>query len=265
MVSSPARGLDGHASLWRKAKAVIRDMIVTELRPGDFIPSEAELCKRLGVSRVTIRQAITSLVYEGYLMRLQGRGTMLMPPKHEMQLAPSLSTLLAEPTETMLGVEGRIISKETLPADRRLSSRLRLPESCLVHKVRMLYISGGEPVGEHVSYVPREVCPDLLEHDLEIQSLYRVLLGVLGKAPSHAEETIECIMADERRASRLKILPGSPVILVQRLVFLESGGLIEYRRTFYRTDCYRLRRILGPEGEKVPGPSPFQPYEGVEL
>lgn len=257
-------GLDGHASLWRRAKAVIRDMIVTELRPGDFIPSEAELCKRFGVSRVTIRQAITSLVYEGYLMRLQGRGTMVMPPKHEMQLAPSLGTLLAEPTEASPGLERRILSKETQPADKRLSARLHLPQSCLVHKIRMLYVSGGEPVGEHVSYVPRDICPDLLEYDLEIQSLYSVLTGVLKRAPSHAEETIECIMADERRANRLKILPGSPVILVQRLMFLEAGNLMEYRRTFYRTDCYRLRRILGPEGEKVPGRSPFQQYEGVE-
>lgn len=247
---SPTRSWDGHTSLWRQAKAVIRDMVVTEFRPGDLIPSEAELCKRLGVSRITIRQAITSLVYEGYLVRMQGRGTIVLPPKHEAQLAPSLQSLDSGPREVGFNVECRLISKETLPSDKRLAALLRIPPGTFVHKVRVLYLSSGEPVGQYVSYVPREIYPGLLEHDLEVEPLYQVLSQVIDGNLCQAEETIECIMADERRAGLLRILPGSPVILVQRLCLLDSSRPVEYRRTFYRTDRYRLRRILGPHGER---------------
>ncbi len=248
---SSIRNWDGHTSLWRQAKAVIRDMVVTEFKPGDMIPSEAELCQRLGISRITVRQAITSLVYEGYLVRMQGRGTIVLPPKHDALLAPSLNSLDAEPAEvTSSDIERRLVFKETLPADKRLAAVLRIEAGDSVQKVRMLYISGGEPVGHYVSYVPREIYPGLLEHDLEVEPLYQLLSRVVGGNLCQAEETIECVMADERRAGLLKILPGSPVILVQRLTFLNASRPVEYRRTFYRPDRYRLRRILGPQGER---------------
>ena len=50
-----------------------------EWRPGEKIPTEAELCERYDISRTPVRQALLELVRESILTRRAGRGTFVVP------------------------------------------------------------------------------------------------------------------------------------------------------------------------------------------
>jgi len=68
--------------LYQQLKNILKGQILSGvLKPGDRIPPETELCAKYGVSRITVRQAIHSLVEEGFLYRKQGKGTFVTSPK----------------------------------------------------------------------------------------------------------------------------------------------------------------------------------------
>ena len=73
-----------------QVRGILEHLIDTELHPGDPIPSERALVIRLGVSRVTVRQAITDLVDTGVLERVHGKGTYITGPAGRLAAAPDL-------------------------------------------------------------------------------------------------------------------------------------------------------------------------------
>ncbi|MEP5621088.1 MAG: GntR family transcriptional regulator, partial [Hyphomicrobiales bacterium] len=64
--------------LYHQAYTVLRDAISDGIwESGDQIPSEAALCETLGVSRITIKRALSDLAMEGLVSRHRGRGTLV--------------------------------------------------------------------------------------------------------------------------------------------------------------------------------------------
>ena len=237
----------GYLTLWRQLKVVLRDLVLTELNPGDRIPTEPELCERYGVSRVTVRQAVSSLVHEGLLAKQQGRGTFVLPRRVEEPLGQEIAIPPAG-LDVLEGSAGtlaaRILTAEQLPADKRLSIRLRLAPGDLVYKVRKLHSLSGEPAHYDVSYFPDALCRDLFRHDIASRSLSDILKREYGLEPATIDETIECITTDGYRANLLGVPVGAPLVLVERVYRLPSGMPVQFSRTFYRSDRYKLRRTI---------------------
>ncbi len=233
-----------HITLWRRLKIILRDMALTELAPGDRIPTEPELCDRYGVSRVTVRQAVSSLVHEGVLARQQGCGTFVLPRKVEEALVEPES-FLADGVETSEDTSSaRLLTAERLPADKRLSLKLKLDPDEPLYKIRKLKLLSGEPVSHKVAYFPANLCPGLLNYDLANGSILAVLEKEFGLEAVTIEESVECITADGYRSSVLAIPLGAPVILLERLYYDRSGVPIQFARVFFRSDRYRLRRVI---------------------
>ena len=69
-----------------QVRGILEHLIETERNPGAAIPSERALVVRLGVSRVTVRQAIADLVAAGVLERVHGKGTYLTGPQVDSRL-----------------------------------------------------------------------------------------------------------------------------------------------------------------------------------
>ncbi len=115
----------GSTPLWLQLKHALRDLITFDLRPGDQIPTEAQLCDAHSLSRVTVRQAITSLVDEGLLERRQGRGTFVLSPRLAESLGEQEHFLLngfdAERPESVA-----VFSRETVPVPEWIAARLGL-------------------------------------------------------------------------------------------------------------------------------------------
>ncbi len=232
----------GSTPLWLQLKHALRDLITFDLRPGDQIPTEVQLCDVYSLSRVTVRQAVTALVDEGLLDRRQGRGTFVVWPRLAESLGQQEHFLLtgfdAERPESV-----SVFSRETVPVPEWIAARLNLAIDRPVFKIRKLLTREQERVAFRTSYIPVEVAPTLLSADLQ-PPLSLTLERSFAIPLAGAEETIEFIIADAFRAEMLDVAEEHPLILVERVVGCTRGRGVECSRTYYKADRFRFRHRL---------------------
>lgn len=210
------------------------------LAPGDRLPPERRMAEQLGVSRMTLRQALGSLARRGLVVRVRGRqgGTFIAEPKVERDL-----TALAGLTE-QLRRQGRragakVLSTRQGGAGRRTATALQLNVGDRVCEVRRLRLSDGEPLAIERSVFPASRFPDLLDCRLD-GSLYELLDQRYGGAPRRAVERLEPLVADPGEAELLHVKPGAPLLLVERTAYDAEGIPVEYARDLFRGDRTRV-------------------------
>ena len=228
--------------LWLQLKHALRDMLTFDLRPGDQFPTEVQIGEAYNLSRVTVRQAITSLVDEGLLERRQGRGTFVL----SVRLAETLSAFrpfLLNGFDAVDPADITVHNVETVPVPDWIGAKLGLGRQEQVFKIRKVLTLAGERVAFRTSYLPQAAVPRLLEADMR-PPLIVTLEQQFGFRLVRADETIEFIVADEFRSEMLGVAVNHPMILVERVVGASTGHVIKCSRTYYKADRFRFRRSL---------------------
>jgi GntR family transcriptional regulator len=192
-----------------------------ELAPGDRLPAERALAEAHGVSRMTVRRALESLESRGLLRRSIGRngGSFVAQPKLERDLG------------TFSGLSEQL-ARQGIAAGARVVSARMTAEGVEIVRVRL---ADGEPFALERSVFPERFA-FLLELDLT-GSLYE-LLG--DEAPVRAVERIEPVLAGDEQAAALRLRPGAPLMLVDRLAYDAAGELVETARDVFRGDRTRI-------------------------
>ncbi|MEU6710962.1 GntR family transcriptional regulator [Nonomuraea sp. NPDC046802] len=220
-----------------------------EMAPGDRLPGERELAGWLGVSRMTLRQALATLERDGVLVRMPGRagGAFVAEPRVECDL-----TGLAGFTEQMrrahLRAEARILAARTVPAPAAAAGALRVAAGSPVHEVARVRSAGRSPVALERSYFPD--LPGLLDQDLT-GSLYALLAARYDLEPRTAVEHLDPVIARPGEAAELGIAPGAPLMLIERTAYAADGTPVEYARDLFRPDRVRISvrsGVTGPTG-----------------
>ena len=225
-------------AMWRQIKSLLREHVRT-LAPGDRVATEAELCRRFGVSRITVRQAMDSLVSEGILVRTAGRGTFVADPVRADSL--ELYTPLIGPhLYDAHGISVVVTSRELLYADARLQRWFDVGPDALVHKVRRVARQRRAPVAYEVHHVLDRYAPGLTDGSLVERDLAALLRERYDLAQARVEYQVQAAAADHWRATWLRVPVGAPVLLVQERRLLADGALYHHARTFYRHDAYQL-------------------------
>jgi GntR family transcriptional regulator len=225
------------------------------LAPGDRVESEAELCARFAVSRTVVRQALGELTQEGYLTRIQGKGTFVSEPRqHEYMLREYFLHTAGGFTHDVEAsghdVASRVVGLRTTDASDAVVSALELimPRVVLLERLRDV---DGAPVVYTRSYLPPNLCPDfeqkLRTADLDRQSLYSFLEEECGVRIVAASRKIEAVIADEELASRLQLPAGAPLLLLTSVARDTSGRPVEYFDSWHRGDRTRFEISLGGE------------------
>ena len=225
-------------------RAEVRDKLreLIDLRaPGDPMPSERSLCAHLGVSRPTVRAAIDDLARDGLLVRQHGRGTFTSPHKISQEL-PSASGQPVPPAEGDWTSE--VLVFRTEPAGARLGARLRIsPGDDLLHVLRRRIVD-GEPMALEEIRLPAALVPGMTAEDFVSGSLYRRMRERYGVDPTDAVQTTEPTVADAREAQLLGVPLHSPALLFERTTRDGGGRIIEFTRSIYRGDRYRITSHL---------------------
>ncbi|MGA5301218.1 GntR family transcriptional regulator [Nucisporomicrobium flavum] len=218
--------------------------LIASLPPGDALPSERDLSGALGASRPTIRAAIEELAREGLLVRRHGRGTFTGPPKISQEVP---STAYLPPAEGDWASE--VLEFGVVPAGPRLGSRMRVsPGAELVRALRRRIVDGGVIALEEI-HIPCAVAPGLARDDFAAGSLYRQLRDRHGVVPAEALQTTEPTVTDAAESRLLGVPLHSPALLFERTTRDGDGRIIEFARSVYRGDRYRITQHLklGPE------------------
>ncbi|TDD09975.1 GntR family transcriptional regulator [Nonomuraea deserti] len=213
-----------------------------ELAPGDRLPGERELAGRLGVSRMTLRQALATLERDGVLVRMPGRagGAFVAEPRIECDLT-GLTGFTEQLRRAHLRAEARILVAATVPAPAAVARALRVAPGSPVHEVARVRSArsarGRSPVALERSYFPD--LPGLLDQDLT-GSLYALLAGRYDLAPRTAVERLDPVIARPAEAAELGMTPGAPLMLIERTAYAAGGMPVEFARDLFRPDRVRI-------------------------
>lgn len=226
-------------------KEIVRGMIeAEELKEGELIPPERELCERYGVSRMTARQAIVELVNEGLLYREQGRGTFVAGKKVKQE-AEWLASFTEDMARRGMEATSRIVAAEVIEAGPVVSRALGVGETQELVRIQRVRNADKEPMALETSHLLYEVAGDLLDLDLSVHSIYGALRE-RGVGISWAEQSYEATVINEFEAEHLGLLAGAPALLLERVTYDAKDRAFEYVKSTYRGDRYRITTVLRP-------------------
>jgi GntR family transcriptional regulator len=210
------------------------------LSPGDRLPPERQLAASLGVSRMTLRQALASLERRGLVTRSIGRrgGTFVAAPRIERDVS-AFAGLSEQLRRQNVTASARVVSASAVPADPAVAAALGLePEDPAAEIVRVR-LADSAPLALERSYFSLARYPGLLGLDLT-GSLYELLADRYDEAPTHAVERLEPVLAGELEAGLLEIAVGAPLMLVERTAYAASGEAVELAHDLFRGDRTRI-------------------------
>ena len=242
----PDQLLVGPATTKRaQVREILEQLIDTELHPGDAIPSERALVARLGVSRVTVRQAIADLVDAGALERVHGKGTYVTGPQVDSRL--HLTSFSREMRARGLMPATVVLSASEEEADDDSAYALRIRPGRPVIRVERLRTADGTPMAYEVGLYPASLFPGLLQR--ELGTLYDVFASEYGVVVTRGEQTVRAESADAHQARILGVAKRAP-LLVQERVTYAGDQVIELSRSWYRADRYRIHMAITPRGAR---------------
>ena len=211
-----------------------------EWKPDDLIPSEQELQEQFGLSRTTVRQAMSELVHEGLLVRERGRGTFVTPPKmtHSPEAHKGLTEFMQEQGITP---GWRVLEKGLVSANRETAAALELPPKSRVYRLRRLRLADDKPIGVHIACLPEAIAAQINDAALVEGGSLHYISHIPQMMTSRANRTIEAIPAGEPDVSLLQIAPGSPILQITRVVRSSGGEPLEYLQARYRGDQFKYQ------------------------
>ncbi|QQO10779.1 GntR family transcriptional regulator [Breznakiella homolactica] len=214
--------------LYRQITERIKEAIRNrEYKPNERIPGEPELMEFFGVSRITIRKAMTELENEGLLVKKQGKGTFVS----NVIVSSTLDELngYTQTLRRMGYTPGRkLLHREILKEfDDTVREKLNLgPADEIIH-IKRLFLADGDPVVLEDAYYPLKF-RFLYEEDLNTQSTYTLLKEKGGVIPFKSEKIIGIEHASRDVASYLALKKGYPLLLTHETVFEQNNTPIHY-------------------------------------
>ena len=226
------------------ARDAVLDLIEA-LSVGQAIPSERQLTQELGVSRLTVRAALDELVRDGYLDRRHGSGTYITEPKIAQPL--TLTSFSDEMRRRGMVPGSRTLELTTTPAGARLARRLQVSPAEPLVRIKRLRLADAQPMAMEVLHVPQALVPGLTKSDLENHSFYELLQERYSIVIASGTQTIEPTVTNEEESEVLGVPLHTPAFLFERTTVAESGRMVEFVRSIYRGDRYRLVADLVPQ------------------
>lgn len=223
--------------IYEQLIAYFRHMIQSgELKVGEKLITEGDICELLEISRTTVRQSMDKLVGDGLIVRQRGRGSFVADSKLQRPI-----NYLYNFTENMnkLGVTpSSIILKSSVDfVNDSVREKLSLPlsQDKVFHLTR-LRCADQEPMLFEDTFIPYYFCDGIEKVDFSFTSLYQTLKQSYSLDLYHATETIEAIIISEAEAAVLKCKPKIAGYKITRISHLISGYAFEYTTSITRAD-----------------------------
>ena len=214
-----------------------RNISAGSLKVGDLLPSEAEFCRAMEISRNTVRQAIGALEEEGLVVRKRGRGTYVSDPSTNRRGVPYSFT--TEVTSLGKSPSSTLIDFHITTPPPAVCETMELQVGTLMYCFTRIRNVDGKPLILEKSYYPQYIYPNLTRELLQTHSFYSLLYHV-GIIPASADESYAAVTLGKEEAEHLGVEPGSCAFFHQRRTRTEDGRIYEYTCSYIRGDRVHL-------------------------
>ncbi len=225
----------------------LEKMIKSEsFKVGSMLPSEAELSKKAGLNRNTVRHAIDFLMQKGLVEKRKGVGTMVKRkyPLYPVHKLNSMTSFVDDFEIDNVVIEDRILSKDKIQATEELADKLALSSGKPVVKIERIRIADRIPLILEIQYYSFTRFGKLLEMDIK-GSMYEMLTKFFNADLDHSVKTIRAVNPSEDIANSLSINPSTPCIFLESLAYTEEDICIEVLHSYYRGDRYLFKVETG--------------------
>jgi DNA-binding GntR family transcriptional regulator len=225
---------------YRKLYETLRRHILEGVyREGDLLPSENELCRIYGMTRPTVRQSLAALAYDGYIIKRQGKGSIVHRLPREIGILSVSGTTSAVGNRNL---KTKIIVK---PVIRTWDESFMFPLSDLEKESGCIYMERlrlleGIPIFYDISYIGNINLPRITSRQFEDRSLFQVLRDKYQVEIKGGEQRIKAIPASPRISRFLKIKSGEPVLHLERKIETNVPGLFLYSSIYCNTEKYSI-------------------------
>lgn len=233
-----------HLPYYAQLADILREIIQDSLSGDEteLLPSENDLVDTYQVSRATVRRALGLLAREGLIYKVRGKGTYIA--KHRVRYP---LTKLIPTTEDMQRrgwkVDIEVLSFEEVETHAPVTESLGLDQDDRIYELCRLRLGNNQPVGLQWAYLPVQIFPGLIEHDLA-DSLTRVAEREFGVVFWSAHEFLRARLPTGFEAEKLQIPDDLPVIYMERITFTPEGRPVEFLQSIWRSDMYEYEFSL---------------------
>jgi GntR family transcriptional regulator len=212
-------------------------------KQGDLVPSETELSQKYNVSRMTVKQAITNLLVDGYIYRHRGRGTFVSFNKKEMERAehPFFSF-----SNEMKGVDDnsnnvtKVLKFEEGKADEIIAKRLQLRIGEPIYYIERLRLSNNIALAYERLYLPLNMFTNLTVEVFR-GSFHDYVQVDLNWKIKNCERAIEARGVTGKVADLLHQNEGEPSLYMSSVTYLDNGRAFLYTRCYFHGEHFRFK------------------------
>ena len=227
--------------LWiQVADLIRREIDKGVLKRGARLTPERELCRQLGISRVTLRKALGRLVEEGVLSASHGRGWYITQAAPRKEWPNRLESFSETAARMGLSTPPAVLKAESSPATLDEAEQLGIAPGTALFRLERVRFLEGVPIALDLTRIPLALVPEIGKVDFSVRSLYATL-SEAGIEPMRADSTIEATKADERAAGHLNLAAGDPLLVLCQLAVSAEQEPLFISTIQYAGDRYRLR------------------------
>jgi GntR family transcriptional regulator len=233
-------------ALHRQLFMVLRDQITRGLySPGDLIPKEDELCSLFGVSRITVRRAVSDLEKLGLVEKQPGRGTFV---RVDSRLARPAATLgmIESLSKQARDTDVQVLQVETVRAPPAIATQLRLGHTDRAVHASRLRSAQGTPLMVTDAWVPEHIGKHVTAAALKKRALFELLLAE-GIRFGRVVQEVTAVAADPYHAGLLQTDVGAPLLRLTRLIYDLGRKPVQYLTVHITSQRSRILMDISAE------------------
>lgn len=211
-----------------------------DLKDGELVPPEEELCSQLKISRPTIRQAFTELAHEGYLNRVKAKGTFITHPQISGNFIQNIESFNQEMKNKGLQPKTVILSLKEVSSLPEIAEKLALKKGAKVLQMERLRYADDKVIVYVKTFLPAQRFKKLLQEDLENHSLYELLDTQFNVEIERVNRHVHAVPAAAYISEHLMIEENDPVLYVSTIAYDRQSNPVEYSLASYRSDLYMM-------------------------
>ena len=254
MIISPAKSDQIDRDAYEPAYAQLANSLRRQIaegafRPGDQLPSEAQLCRTYGISPMTVRRSINLLSDQGVVNTAQGKGTFVKPLElgtavfdlHELQ------ALFQDAAETAV----KLLEVRVVSADERVARKLNINVGANTIYIRRLLTRVGHPIFYHRAYLIYDPTRPIVEAEMDVTSLRGLFSNAVNHSLKRGQLTIEATLLNAEEANILRAPLPSAAFYLEHLFYDFDERPLSWGWFIFHSDQLRFSTQIGiQEGKK---------------
>jgi len=236
---------DSEVPLYLQVSEWIRENIYKgDLTTGDRVPSENQIMDMLGVSRGTVKKAVTLLVNEAMLVQVQGKGTFVKSENISYSLGEGLLSFAESLESQHFNFENQVIESRLDVASKMVAAKLGIEKGAPI-----LYLKRVRSVeGERVMLIENRIniahCPGIEDIDFNSNNLFPTVERLSGKKIASSESRYAAKIIGAERGHYLEVHEDAPVLHLEQIVYFENNIPLEFGNVWLKSDKYYLGTVL---------------------